>query len=127
MQAPLLDGGPFDAFAVAEDGWASTKVDVGGGQVVEALVVAVMVVVLDEAVDLGLERSWKVVVLDQDAVLQGLMPAFDLALGLRVIGRAADVVHIALAEPFGEFGGDVAGAVVRQQPRLMADMGLVAA
>ena len=47
-----------------------------------ALMVAAVIVVLDEGSDLGLEIAGQVVVLEQDAVLQGLVPALDLALGL---------------------------------------------
>ena len=37
---------------------------------------------LDEAFDLGFEVARQVVVLEQDAVLERLMPALNLALGL---------------------------------------------
>jgi len=42
-------------------------------------------------------------------------------------GRTADVGHLPVVEPVGEFAGDVARAVVRQQAWLVKDMGLVAA
>jgi hypothetical protein len=41
-----------------------------------------VVVVIDEGFDLGLKITGQEVVFQQDAVLQCLMPAFDLALGL---------------------------------------------
>ena len=50
--------------------------------VAQALVVAPVVVVLDERLDPGLEIAGQEVVLEQDAVLEGLVPALDLALGL---------------------------------------------
>jgi hypothetical protein len=40
------------------------------------------------------------------------MPALDLALGHRMIRRAADVLHVLAVEPFGQVRRDVAGAVV---------------
>ena len=43
-----------------------------------------MVVVLDEGFDLGFEIAGQEVVFEQDAVLEGLVPALDLALGLRM-------------------------------------------
>jgi hypothetical protein len=43
---------------------------------------AAVVVVIDEGADLPFEVSRQEVVFQQDAVLQGLVPAFDLALGL---------------------------------------------
>jgi hypothetical protein len=39
----------------------------------------------DEGRDLAFEIAGEVVVLKQHAVLEGLMPALDLALGLRVL------------------------------------------
>jgi hypothetical protein len=54
-----------------------------------ALVLSGMVVFVlrHEGRDLAFEIAGQVVVLKQDAVLERLMPALDLALGLRVIGR----------------------------------------
>ena len=53
--------------------------------------VAAVAVVPDESAGAGLEVAWQIVVLQQDAVLQGLMPTLDLALGLRMVRCAADV------------------------------------
>jgi len=61
------------------------EVDVCGGEVVDAFVVALMIVVIDERLDLRLQICWKEVVLQQNAVLQGLVPSLYLALCLRVI------------------------------------------
>ena len=44
---------------------------------------------IDEPPDAGFEITRQVVVLPQDAVLKRLMPAFDLALCLRMVGRAS--------------------------------------
>ena len=66
-------------------------------------------------------RSPGIVVFEQDAVLQGLMPALDLALGLGVIGGAADVIHALLLEPIGESAGDIGRAVITEQPWLVDD------
>ena len=50
-----------------------------------------VVVVIDEVVDLGLEVAGQIVALQQDAVLQCLVPALDLALGLGMEGSATDM------------------------------------
>ncbi len=55
------------------------------------------------------------------------MPTLDFALGLRMIRGAANVLHISIAEPFGEVAGDIAGPFVGQQPRLVNDCRLIAA
>jgi len=60
---------------------AAPELDVGGGEIAEALVIAPMIVVGDEGIDLGLEVAGQVVVLEQNAVLQRLVPALDLTLG----------------------------------------------
>jgi hypothetical protein len=58
-----------------------------------------MVVVLDKGGDLCLELRWKVMVLQQDAVLKSLMPALDLVLGLRMAWCAADMFDVVIVEP----------------------------
>ncbi len=86
LQAPLFDGLSLDPFSLQQDGLAASEVDVSGREIVEALVIAHVVVALDEGLDLGFEIARQEVVLQQDAVLQRLVPALDLALGLRVTG-----------------------------------------
>ena len=53
------------------------------------------------------------------------MPTFDLALGLRVVRRAARMLHAFVLQPFRQFARDVAGTVVAEQPWLVDDMDLV--
>ena len=95
---------PFlDLFPFSENGFVAPEVpevDVCGCDVVQALVVTLIVVILDERADLAFEITGEVVVLQQNPVLLGLMPAFDLALGLRVEWRAADMLHALPFQPF---------------------------
>ena len=81
VQAAVLDGLVFDAPPFSQDGFAAPEVDVSRCQVADALVVAMVVVVVDEGSDGGFKFPFEEVVFEQDAVLQGLVPAFDLALG----------------------------------------------
>ncbi len=76
---------------------------------------------------MGLEVTGQEVVLQQDAVFQGLVPALDLALRLRVERSAAYMAHALGFDIFRQFACDVARAVVRQQPGPVVDMGLFAA
>ena len=78
----MFDGLAFDPFALFEDGFCPAEVGVGGGHIVLALVVALVVVVIDERLDLAFEIAGQEAIFQQDAVLQGLVPALDLALGL---------------------------------------------
>lgn len=89
--------------------------------------ITAVIVVVDERLDLRLEVAGQAVVFQQNAVLQGLVSALDFALGLRMVGRPADMGHTLLAEPFGEVAGDVARPIVAKQPGLVPSMGLVAA
>ncbi len=81
QQAALLDGPPLDAFALEEDRLSPAEVDVSWREVIQALVEAAVVVVLDEGRGLCLELAGQVVVPERDPVLQRLMPALDLSLG----------------------------------------------
>ena len=58
---------------------AAACVDISRRQVVQALMVALMVVVSDEGCDVRFEITWQEVVLQQDAVLECLMPSSPLA------------------------------------------------
>jgi hypothetical protein len=106
---------------------AAPEVDVSRCQIADSLMVTLVVVVIDEGVDLGLEITGQVIVLEQDAVLQGLVPALDLALGLGMEGRAPDVPDGAVLKPFGQIAGDVRRTVIAQQTWPMGNLGALAA
>ena len=65
LQAPVLDGLSFDPFPFQQDGLAAPEVDIGGREVIQALVVAPVVVVLDESAELGFEITGQIIVLQQ--------------------------------------------------------------
>lgn len=56
---------------------------------------------VDEGGDGGLKFALEVVVFEQGAVLQGLVPALDFALILRMNRRAANMFHAFVLEVFG--------------------------
>ena len=87
LQASLFHPPPFCLFTFEQDGLTPSGVNVGGCEVFQALVIALMVVVSDERRHVILEIT------GQEVVFQRLMPALDLALGLRMIGRTARVRH----------------------------------
>ena len=127
VQASVFDGLSFDPFSFQEDGLASAEVDVGWCQIADGLVVTLVVVVIDEGLDLSLQVAGQIVVLEQDAVLERLVPALDLALGLGMEGSAPDVPDAAVLEPFRQITGDVRGTVVAQQTWPMGDLGALTA
>ena len=63
LQASQFDSPSLDPFSLQQDGLAAAEVDVGGREIVEALMIAAMVVALDEGGDLGFEIARKEVVL----------------------------------------------------------------
>ena len=127
LQAPMFDGLSLDPFSLFDDGRGSAEVGVGGRYVVQALMIALVVVMLDEGLDLDFEISGQEVVFEQDAVLEGLVPAFDLALGLGMERSAANMAHTLGLDIIGQLARDIAGAVIAEQPGFVMDMGLVAA
>jgi len=62
LSASLLDGSTLDLLAPFQDVSAAPAVDVGGRQVVQVLVIAAVIVVVDEAGDGALEVTGQVVV-----------------------------------------------------------------
>ena len=123
LQAPMFDGDTFDAGALGEDCFVPAEVGVRWRHVAQAFMVALVIIVLNEGLDLGFEVTRQEVVFEQDAVFEGLVPALDLALCLGMIGRAAHMLHAPVTQPFGQIAGDVAGAVVTEQPWFVLDMG----
>ena len=100
VQAAVLDCFLFEASPFSQDGFAVTEIDVGCGQVADAFVVTVVVVMVDEGRDGGLKLPFEEVVFEENAVLQGLVPAFDFVLGLRMHRGAANIFHALALEVF---------------------------
>ena len=127
LQATVCDGSKLDAFAFCEDRLRSAEVDVSRREVVDALMIADVIVVLDEGGDLPFEIARQVIVVEQNAVLQGLVPALDLSLGLRVIRSAADMLHSLVFEPLCQIVSDVTRSIVAQKPGPLRDGDVVKA
>ena len=81
-QAAFLDCLCLDLLSTSQNDFSPSEVDICRRQVSKALVISMVVIVINEVTDRLFKRSWKIVVFKQDAVLQGLMPTFDLTLGL---------------------------------------------
>ena len=86
LQATFLDCVAFDPFSFKQDCLTAPEVHVGRRQIAQALVIASMIVVIDEPADAGLKITRQVVVLEQDLVLHRTVITFDLALGHRMMG-----------------------------------------
>ena len=127
VQAAVLDGQFLDHFSPFDDGCVASEVDVGRRDVGEALVVAMVVVMIDEGADLHFQISGQIVVFEQDPVLERLMPALDLALRLRMVWRPPDVVHALVFEPVGKITRDIGRAIVTEQSGFVGHLGAVSA
>jgi hypothetical protein len=68
--ASLFNGFSFDGFPPFENGRCSTEVDVGWRQIVQTLVVAAVVVVLDELADALFKLSWQIIVFQQEFFIE---------------------------------------------------------
>lgn len=64
VQAAVLDGLLFDAPPFSQDCFAAPEVDISRGQVADALVIAMVVVVVDECPDLGFKIAGKIIVFE---------------------------------------------------------------
>ena len=62
-QAALLDGVALDARTLQQDGLPPAEIDIRRGQVAQALVIAPVTILLDELIDLSLQRARQVVIL----------------------------------------------------------------
>ena len=108
MRQPSQFECPFlDLLPSLDDRCGPPEIDVSGRQIAEALMVSAIVLVLDEGAVLRLQVPRQVIVLQQDAVLQGLMPTLDLTLGLGMVRGTPDVVHALCLEPISKFARDV--------------------
>jgi len=85
MQAAVFERHSFDLLPLFGNDLAAAKTGVGRRGVVEALVAALVVVVIDKGSDLGFKVSRQEVVFQQNAFIQCLMRMLDLALGLRMV------------------------------------------
>ena len=64
LQASVLDDLAFYTSAFGKETGGPAEIDVGGRQIVQALMIAVMLVVVDEGLDLRLQISWQIVVFE---------------------------------------------------------------
>ena len=92
LQAAILDCLFLDLFPFSENVFVTSEVDVCLSDVVQALVISVVVIVIDEGTDLLLQIAWQVVVFQENPVLHGLVPAFDLTLRLLIYVTQAHLI-----------------------------------
>ena len=125
LQAAVIDCLSLDPFPLSENDSVAPEVDVGRCDAVQAFVVTLVVVIIDERPDLAFEIAGKIVVFQQYAVLHRLMPAFDFTLGLWVERSSTDMVHILPFQPFGQVARYVTRPVITEQPRFVSNNRLV--
>ena len=62
---------------------------------------------LDEGFDLPFEIAGQVVVVEQNAVREGLVPALDFSRSLGMIRCSAYMLHAFVLEPLGQIAGNL--------------------
>ena len=67
VAAALFDGTALDLFSHFQDFLASPEVDICGRQIVQAFVIASVIIVVDEGGDRALQISGQILVFKQDA------------------------------------------------------------
>lgn len=122
VSAPLLEGLLLDDLAPSKHRLLAAKERIGGRDVVERLMIANMVVVGDEIGDGLLEFPGKVEGVELDDGFHRAMVALDLALGLWMVGTSVNVVDAIGFQVVGQRLGDESRAVVRQEPRSVANL-----
>ncbi len=78
LQAALADCLFLDFLPFPQNDFVPSEVDIGGRDVVQTLVVALVVVVIDEGPDLTFEIARQIVIFQQHPVFHRLMPASPL-------------------------------------------------
>jgi hypothetical protein len=61
LQGAILDCGSFDPFSFQQDFWGASEVDVSRCEIAQTLMIAPMVVVVDEHVDLGFQLTKQII------------------------------------------------------------------
>ena len=92
MQAPMFNGFSFGPFALLDNSLCAAGVGVGRCDVIQALLIELIVVVLDERFDLPFEIARQELVSLQDAVLEGLVSACRFTVRLQMKRCAEHVV-----------------------------------
>ena len=126
----MFDGLSLDLFTPADDGFGAPEVGIGGRHVVQALVVALVIVVLDERRDPGVEVAGPEVLFrfsSRMRLLRVWCQRSILALRMGMERSAADIAHVLRLDVIGQFRRNVARPIVAEQPGSVVHMGLAAA
>lgn len=89
-----------------------TVMGIGGCDIAEALMIAAVIIMVDEDGDLPFEITGQIVVFEQDAVFQCLVPALDFPLGLRMTRRAAYMLDVLARKPFSQITCDITRPII---------------
>lgn len=87
--------------------------------------IATLIIVFDECLDLPFEISRQIIMLKKHSVLERLMPTLDFSLCLRVVRSPTHMIHGLLTEPFCEFVSNITGTIIGEQSRSVFYCGLI--
>lgn len=72
---------------------SSSEVDIRWREIVQALMVALVIIMLDEERELLFELPREIIAVQEDPVLERLMPPLDFPLCLGMVGGPADMLY----------------------------------
>src|SRR5258707_7313800 len=93
LQAAVSNGLSLDPFSFGHDGWAASEVDVGRGEIVDALVVAAVGVVVAQSRGLGFSVAGEGVGFQQGAGFWRLVSDLELCLRPSLIEATTPEPH----------------------------------
>ena len=98
LQPPLLQGLFLDVVSFSEHLLGSAKVNISRREIVQRLVVTLVVVIVHEAGDLNFKFGGEKIILQVHNIFHRTVVTFNLALGHRVVGCRASMLHLLVLE-----------------------------
>jgi hypothetical protein len=98
--------------ALLQDLRSPAVIGIGGCDIAQGLMIDAVIVMVDEGGDLLLEIAGQVVIFEQDAPFQRLVPPLDFALRLRKERCAKDMLDVFARKPFCQITGDVEPPII---------------
>jgi hypothetical protein len=117
----VLKGLLLNPFSLGHHSGIAYKEHIGWGHVVQRFMIALVVVVAHKTGNGLFQFGWRIVQVEFDKRLHRAMVALDLALGLGMVGCAANVVHLVMLEILFQRIRNKGRAIIRQQPGAMAN------
>ena len=114
LQAEFVEGLVLDILSHFQGCRASTVIEAYRGKVAQVLLITIAVVVFNGGAGLPIDVTGQEVFFVENAVLQRLVPAFDLAPCLRIMRRTTHVFHTLVIEIVTRIACSIRRAIVAE-------------